>query len=124
MSQPRKDSVDDMRAERTFHGLAPDLNELESCCVIERDAETGRPGRGQATQEICGQDDGPKAHDVGEPAERFLAQERQNGREGILCEQLLPAENNDDKAETVSEFGDERLPIGGRKVSGEQAFGD
>ena len=30
----------------------------------------------------------------------------------------------DDKAETVSEFGEERLPIGGRKVSGEQAFGD
>ena len=52
-----------------------------------------------------------------------MHQQRNDGREGVFREQLLPSQDDDDKAEGVPEFRQQRCPHGIRQMGADETFG-
>src|SRR4051794_10090505 len=91
-------------------GLRRDLIEAVVQLGIERAATRGDPAKDQSADQIRDQNDRPEMQHFDEVAQRFAREQRQNHRERVFREELLPAENNDEEPDAVAERRDERPP--------------
>ncbi len=74
--------------------------------------------------DIGGQDDGPEAQNFRDHLKIFVQQKRKDDGERVLGEELLAAEDDDQKAEGITGAGDERAPRRIGEIRGEGGFGE
>ncbi len=74
-----------------------------------RTCRQGRPRRSRC-RDVGGENDRPEAQDEPKPPPARALQERQDGHQRVLGEELLAAENHDQEADGVAERGENVLP--------------
>ncbi len=102
-----KDAANEQRPEVVIHrGQAEFLHRLVHFRA-DPIGVTEQPGDGKAADQIGHQHNRPEPRHIVESAAVMFAQERQDDGESVLGEELLPAEDDDEKADAVTELGDQ-----------------
>ena len=101
-----------------------DLEEAAPDLVIERGREHGRRADRRRADQVGEQNDRPEAADVCECLRVAVLEQRQDRRQRVLGEELLPAEDHRDEAEAIAELRHQRPPRRVGKVGHEQAFAE
>ena len=74
--------------------------------------------------EVRQQHDHQEPRDVAQRPSVASRKQRQNHRQRVLGEELLAAEDDDEKAEAVAEVDDQRTPLGVRQMRAQQGHAD
>ena len=81
-------------------------------------------GEEEGANNVCRENDGPKAQNFSERGEIFVQEKRKDRSQRVFGEELLATENDDQKPERVTRAGDERTPRRVGKERGESGFCD
>ena len=117
-----EDSAHHQGEEIVIHAGEADLFHRLARARLERVGVAHDPGDQKCTDEIGRQHDGPEPNDVAKSAQIVLAQERQNNRQRVFGEKLLPAQDDDQKTDAVAELRDQQPPGCGRQVAAQEPF--
>jgi hypothetical protein len=121
---PGKDCTQDDRPESLANVSGGNVDHGALNSRLEEVSAGDQQSEEKCAGDIGGQDDGPETQNFHDHLKIFVQEEGKDDGEGVLCEKLLAAEDDDQKAEGITGAGDERAPRRVGKIRGEGSFGE